>query len=91
MTPITEDHVVKIMKGLQAREKDALKRLAHKAEKLDVGGRMTACVLDYKRAESEDRPLDQYKGGPISLDEARAARKARRAVRGYFFYIQNAG
>ena len=35
MTPITEDQVSSLMKGLQAREKNALRRLSRMAREMD--------------------------------------------------------
>ncbi|MGI9390195.1 MAG: hypothetical protein ACR2O1_09085 [Boseongicola sp.] len=88
MTPITEDQVICLMKGLEEREKKTLKRLEKAARNQNGGGQMTARILNYTSAETEDRNPRKNKCVPVALDEARAARKERRAVQGYFFYSQ---
>ena len=91
MTPITEDQVVCLMKGIKAREKKARKRIKRTVKHQDSGGRMTARVINYPPSETRDRTSRESEAHPINLDEARAARKARRAVQGFFFYSLYAG
>lgn len=91
MTPITEDQVVCLMKGIKAREKKAPKRITRTVHHQDSGGRMTARVLDYTASEASNGTSRGSEAPPIILDEARAARKARCAVQGFFFYSLYAG
>ncbi len=91
MTPITEDQVVCLMKGLEAREKKALKRITRTFNHKVSSGQMTARVLKYVPSEASNRTPRGSEAHPIRLDEARAARKARRAVQGFFFYSLYAG
>ena len=91
MTPITEDQVLSLIKGVEVREKDALKRLARSVQRQDGDGQMTARVLEYTPIETDNRDLPNSSAHPVALDTVRAARKARRAVQGYFFYTLDAG
>jgi len=91
MKPITEDQVVCLMKGIEAREKNAPKRIGDIVRRQDNSGQMTARVLRYTPSETEYRARCEAVAQPVKLDEARDARKARRAVQGFFFYSLNAG
>jgi hypothetical protein len=91
MKPITEDQVLSLMKGVEAREKSARRRLSNSVQHLESGGQMTARVLKYTPIETDDRELPSSCAHPVALDKVRAARKARRAVQGYFFYTLGAG
>jgi len=91
MKPITEDQVLSLMKGLESREKNALKCLKHPVERQDTGGRMTARILSYTRAETENRAAHDDDAKPVALDDVRAAQKARRTTQGQFFYSDGAG
>lgn len=86
MTPITEDQVICLMKGLEEREQKTLKRLENTAKRQDRGGQMTARILNYTNADTENQNPRTNESAPVALNEARNARKARRAEHGYFFY-----
>lgn len=77
MKPITDDMVFSLLRGLEEREKDAL---YERAQNLRAGNRnrMAARITDFTRAIG--------KGGVISLDAARAARRESETVRGLFSY-----
>ncbi len=91
MTPITEDQVLSLMKGLETREKNALKRLARSVDHPDTGGRMTARVLKYTSAEAGEPKVHENNAKPVALDQVRTARKVGRTLQGQFFYSLGAG
>jgi hypothetical protein len=92
MTPITEDHVLSLMKGLEVREKNALKRLSDcQAPTGADGGGVTARLFSFSRSMSP-HPEPQANGGRlVALEAVRAARRARRSVQGRFLYAIGSG
>ncbi len=79
MTPITEDQVVSLMKGLEAREKRAMKRLSDAiSDRAAQSGQATARVLLFKgcSAVRAIRPRTAAEILPIAKERAeKAARK----------------
>lgn len=77
MKPITDDMVFSLMRGLEEREKDAL---YEETQNLRAGNRnrMASRITEFTRTIS--------KGGVISLDAVREARRQSETVRGLFSY-----
>ncbi|MDD9921869.1 MAG: hypothetical protein OXQ92_06265 [Boseongicola sp.] len=91
MTPITEDQVLSLMKGLEARERAAMKNLKGKVPASAAGGSSTARILPIeakpvRRLVSEE----QTRGDVVALENARQKRRERRTIHGQFIFRADA-
>ncbi len=80
MTPITEDQVLSLMKGVEDREKRALKKLSEKhADAKSGAARMTARIFSFSRSGTPEI-ADPHASSLVDLNGVRAARAAKRAT-----------
>jgi hypothetical protein len=88
MTPITDDQVLSVMTGLEAREKRAMKRLAAATSDLPAQpGDATARVLIFHGGPVAQRRRRLVPADVIPLAAERTAQAARKTVHGRFISI----
>ena len=85
MKPVTEDQVQKLLSGLEAREKEALRVLSEKTgETKEPAGRMTARVFGFR--SSSVSPSAAEVADVVDMLPRRADRLRRATSAGVFLY-----
>ena len=88
MTPITEDHVLSLMKGLEAREKRAMKRLSKAvAEPVSHSGQATARILSFDAVDVARSVRRLVPADVVPLARSRAQRASHKAMPGRFLCL----
>lgn len=86
MTPITEDQVLTLMKGLETREKRAMKRLSDAVSgQKRFSGQATARILSFGQPASPALKK-LVSADVIALDKERSAQAARRTQDGRLLF-----
>lgn len=85
MTPITNDQVLSLMKGLEAREKRAMKRLVAASDDLaNHPGRATAQVFAFEGSTVTQSVRRLVPADVIPLAVEQKAKAARKTIHGRF-------
>ncbi|MBT8459496.1 MAG: hypothetical protein KJN60_07510 [Boseongicola sp.] len=85
MTPVTEDQVLSLMKGLEAREKRAMKRLVAASDDLSsYPGRATARVFAFEGAAAKQSVRRLVPADIIPLAQEQKAQAAQKTIHGRF-------
>lgn len=92
MTPITEDQVLSLMKGLEVREKRAVERLSHavseaKSARESDSGQTTARILSFKAASEVRSVQPRLAAEIIPMAKKRPVSAERASVRGRFLSL----
>lgn len=89
MSPITEDQVLSLMKGLEDRERAAMKKLGGKVPSSSEGGRTTARVLEFSIPDSQGNESDEQCADVVELNAVREARRETRTLHGHFVFLSD--
>ena len=88
MTPITDDQVLSLMKGLEAREKRAMKRLVAASDDMsNAPGRATARVLAFDGGAVKQRIHRLTPADVIPLATEKKAQAERKTIHGRFIAL----
>ena len=88
MTPVTDDRVQSIMRGLEAREQRAMKRLVESADDLsNLPGRATARVLAFESGPEKKTMRRLVPANVIPFAEQKRTQAERKTIHGRFMAL----